>query len=129
MAFIGCHVTLPGNTKRAIYILHNALELGAKPKEVLEAALQKIQAGKSHHVCTEDKENAPCEDLFGFSILVCKVVLSICYVFKYTFHPLHYVLPNSVVQQHSAGFCQKRPRLPKRKQDIRRVGFSNNHHL
>ncbi|TNN02960.1 hypothetical protein fugu_010447 [Takifugu bimaculatus] len=45
-----------GNTKRAIYILQNALELGAKPKEILETALQSMQGGKSH-ICSEDKEN------------------------------------------------------------------------
>ncbi|CAF96262.1 unnamed protein product, partial [Tetraodon nigroviridis] len=46
-----------GNTKRAIYLLQNALELGAKPKEVLETALQNMQGGKTHLFCPEDKEN------------------------------------------------------------------------
>ncbi|KAM6935094.1 dual specificity protein kinase Ttk [Lycodopsis pacificus] len=45
-----------GNTKRGIYILHNAIELDAKPKELLEAALQSMQTGKQLF-CSEDKEN------------------------------------------------------------------------
>ncbi|KAM7382495.1 hypothetical protein PAMP_002222 [Pampus punctatissimus] len=48
-----------GNTKRAIHILHNAIELGAKPKELLEAALQSMHTGKTQLFCSEDKENAP----------------------------------------------------------------------
>ncbi|XP_044063780.1 dual specificity protein kinase Ttk isoform X2 [Siniperca chuatsi] len=48
-----------GNTKRSIYILQNAFELGAKPKELLEAALQSMQMGKTQDFCSEDKENAP----------------------------------------------------------------------
>ncbi|XP_040899330.1 dual specificity protein kinase Ttk isoform X1 [Toxotes jaculatrix] len=48
-----------GNTKRAIYILQNAIELGAKPKEGLEAALQSMQTGKTQLFCSEDKENVP----------------------------------------------------------------------
>ncbi|KAM6994273.1 dual specificity protein kinase Ttk [Tautogolabrus adspersus] len=46
-----------GNTKRGIYILQNAIEVGSKPKEVLEAALQNMQTGKTQLVCLEDKEN------------------------------------------------------------------------
>ncbi|XP_031730358.1 dual specificity protein kinase Ttk [Anarrhichthys ocellatus] len=46
-----------GNTKRGIYILHNAIELGAKPKELLEAVLQSMQTGKQLLFCSEDKEN------------------------------------------------------------------------
>ncbi|XP_041648585.1 dual specificity protein kinase Ttk [Cheilinus undulatus] len=46
-----------GNTKRGIYILQNAIELGAKPKELLEAALQSMQTGKTQLFCSEDKEN------------------------------------------------------------------------
>ncbi|XP_068586117.1 dual specificity protein kinase Ttk [Cebidichthys violaceus] len=46
-----------GNTKRGIYILHNAIELDAKPKELLEAALQSMQTGKALLFCSEDKEN------------------------------------------------------------------------
>ncbi|CAJ1061976.1 dual specificity protein kinase Ttk [Xyrichtys novacula] len=46
-----------GNTKRGIYILRNAIELGAKPKELLEAALQSMQTGKTHLFSAEDKEN------------------------------------------------------------------------
>ncbi|XP_041798777.1 dual specificity protein kinase Ttk [Chelmon rostratus] len=48
-----------GNTKRGIYILQNAIELGAKPKEPLEAALQSMQTGKTQLLCSEDKENVP----------------------------------------------------------------------
>ncbi|KAG7240613.1 hypothetical protein INR49_026668, partial [Caranx melampygus] len=48
-----------GNTKRAVYILQNAIELGAKPKEQLEAVLQSIQTGKTQFSCSEDKENVP----------------------------------------------------------------------
>ncbi|XP_078109803.1 dual specificity protein kinase Ttk [Sander vitreus] len=48
-----------GNTKRGIYILQNAVELGAKPKELLEAALQSMQAGKTQLFCSYDKENVP----------------------------------------------------------------------
>ncbi|XP_043974112.1 dual specificity protein kinase Ttk isoform X1 [Gambusia affinis] len=47
-----------GNTKRAVQILQNALEVDAKPKEPLVAALQSMQAGKTA-ICLEDKENFP----------------------------------------------------------------------
>ncbi|XP_041845163.1 dual specificity protein kinase Ttk [Melanotaenia boesemani] len=47
-----------GNTKRSIHILQNAIEVGAKPKELLESVLQKMQAGKTL-ICSEDKENVP----------------------------------------------------------------------
>lgn len=53
--FVHCH----GNTKRAIYILQKAIELGAKPRELLEAELQNIQTGKSQESSLEDKENLP----------------------------------------------------------------------
>ncbi|XP_034553981.1 dual specificity protein kinase Ttk isoform X2 [Notolabrus celidotus] len=49
-----------GNTKRGISILRNAIEQGAKPKELLEAALQSMQAGKTQLFCSEDKENISC---------------------------------------------------------------------
>nr|XP_057909973.1 dual specificity protein kinase Ttk isoform X2 [Doryrhamphus excisus] len=48
-----------GKTKRCMYILHNAIELGAKPKELLEAALQRLQVEKMQGVPSEDKENDP----------------------------------------------------------------------
>ncbi|XP_030012957.1 dual specificity protein kinase Ttk [Sphaeramia orbicularis] len=48
-----------GNTKRAVSILQNALELGAKPKEMLEAALQTMQPVNTQLFCPEDKENVP----------------------------------------------------------------------
>lgn len=59
--FSVCYYVLPGNTKRGIYILQNAIELGAKPKELLEAALQSMQAGKTLLFCSVDKENVPRE--------------------------------------------------------------------
>nr|XP_019947008.1 PREDICTED: dual specificity protein kinase TTK isoform X1 [Paralichthys olivaceus] len=48
-----------GNTKRGIYILQNAIEVGAKPKELLEALLQSLQTGKTQVLCSEEKENVP----------------------------------------------------------------------
>ncbi|XP_022609169.1 dual specificity protein kinase TTK isoform X1 [Seriola dumerili] len=48
-----------GNTKRAVYILQNAIELGAKPKELLEATLQSMLTGQTQLPCSEDKENVP----------------------------------------------------------------------
>ncbi|KAJ4920546.1 hypothetical protein JOQ06_023077 [Pogonophryne albipinna] len=47
------------NTKRGIYILQNALQLAAKPKELLEAALKSMQSGKTQLYCSEYKENLP----------------------------------------------------------------------
>ncbi|KAM6910465.1 dual specificity protein kinase Ttk-like [Xenentodon cancila] len=47
-----------GNAKRSIHILQNAIDVGAKPKDQLEAALQSMQMGKSLF-CAEDKENVP----------------------------------------------------------------------
>lgn len=60
------NVILSGNTKRGIYILQNAIELGAKPKEPLEAALQSMQTRKTQLLCSEDKENVPRECSFMF---------------------------------------------------------------
>lgn len=54
-------IMCPGNTKRAIYILQNALELGAKPKEIIQTALQSMQGGKSQLFCSEDKDNIQCK--------------------------------------------------------------------
>ncbi|CAN9514110.1 unnamed protein product [Ophioblennius macclurei] len=48
-----------GNTKRGIHILQKGIEVGAKPKELLEAAVQNMQTGKTHQVYLEDKENTP----------------------------------------------------------------------
>ncbi|XP_076006456.1 dual specificity protein kinase Ttk [Genypterus blacodes] len=48
-----------GNTKRGIYILQSAIEHGAKPKELLEAALQRMQMGATQFLSLEDKENVP----------------------------------------------------------------------
>uniref|UniRef100_A0A672ZM08 Dual specificity protein kinase TTK n=1 Tax=Sphaeramia orbicularis TaxID=375764 RepID=A0A672ZM08_9TELE len=58
-----------GNTKRAVSILQNALELGAKPKEMLEAALQTMQPVNTQLFCPEDKENLKFTQLF--ELLIC----------------------------------------------------------
>uniref|UniRef100_A0AAX7T475 Dual specificity protein kinase TTK n=1 Tax=Astatotilapia calliptera TaxID=8154 RepID=A0AAX7T475_ASTCA len=50
-----------GNAKRGIYILQNAVQVGAQPKEQLEAALRRIQNGKAQLWSSEDKENLPGE--------------------------------------------------------------------
>lgn len=63
---VSYHVLSPGNTKKGIYILQNAIELDAKPKELLEEAIQSMQPGKMHLLCSEDKENVPCEQVFMF---------------------------------------------------------------
>ncbi|XP_015249048.1 PREDICTED: dual specificity protein kinase TTK [Cyprinodon variegatus] len=47
-----------GNIKKAVQILQNAVEVDAKPKELLVAALQRMQTEKSE-ICLEDKENLP----------------------------------------------------------------------
>ncbi|KAM4735436.1 dual specificity protein kinase Ttk isoform 2-T2 [Anableps anableps] len=47
-----------GNTKKAIQILQNALEVNAKPKELLVATLQSLQTGKTG-ISLENKENLP----------------------------------------------------------------------
>lgn len=62
--------TLPGNTKRGIYILQNAVQVGAQPKEQLEAALRSIQNGKVLLRSSEDKENLPGEH----SCLSCVII-------------------------------------------------------
>lgn len=72
----------PGNTKRAIYILQNALELGARPKELLETALQSMQGGKTNFFCSEDKENIHCEG----SLII--YILSFCFKDANLFHAL-----------------------------------------
>uniref|UniRef100_A0A667Y3X4 Dual specificity protein kinase TTK n=1 Tax=Myripristis murdjan TaxID=586833 RepID=A0A667Y3X4_9TELE len=64
-----------GNTKRAIYILQRAIELDAKPKELLEAALQSLYSGKAQLVCAEDKENAPGQLLSLIAIVMSAMVL------------------------------------------------------
>lgn len=66
-----CSVVSPGNTKRAIYILQNAIELGAKPRELLEATLRSMQAGKTQLFCAGDKENVPCEYLLMYYSITC----------------------------------------------------------
>uniref|UniRef100_A0A669DWC9 Ttk protein kinase n=1 Tax=Oreochromis niloticus TaxID=8128 RepID=A0A669DWC9_ORENI len=59
-----------GNTKRGIYILQNAVQVGAQPKEQLEAALRSIQNGKALLRSSEDKENLPGEH----SCLSCVII-------------------------------------------------------
>lgn len=66
--FTDCCCFFPGNTKKAIYILQKAFELGAEPKEMLEATLQSLQAGKMNHSCLEDKENVPCEFVYIYCL-------------------------------------------------------------
>nr|XP_061800768.1 dual specificity protein kinase Ttk-like [Nerophis lumbriciformis] len=46
-----------GKTKKGLHILQNAIELGAQPKELLEAALQRLQVQQI--VPSEDKGNDP----------------------------------------------------------------------
>lgn len=48
-----------GNTKKSAYILQRAVELGAKPTELLQAALQNLQSGRAQLQSSEDKENVP----------------------------------------------------------------------
>ncbi|XP_077431857.1 dual specificity protein kinase Ttk isoform X2 [Vanacampus margaritifer] len=48
-----------GSNKRCVYILQNAIELGAEPKELLEAALQRLQGEKNQIFSPDDKENDP----------------------------------------------------------------------
>ncbi|KAM4632837.1 dual specificity protein kinase Ttk [Polymixia lowei] len=50
-----------GNTKKGMYILQRAIEVDAKPKDLLEAALQNLQSGKPQ-LCAEDKENMPGQE-------------------------------------------------------------------
>ncbi|XP_077383063.1 dual specificity protein kinase Ttk isoform X2 [Festucalex cinctus] len=44
-----------GSTKMCMYILHNAIELGAEPKELVEAALQRLQGEKNHFFSPDEK--------------------------------------------------------------------------
>ncbi|XP_068425973.1 dual specificity protein kinase Ttk [Clinocottus analis] len=69
-----------GNTKRGLYILQNAIELGAKPKELLEAALQSMQTGKTHIFYSEDKENVPrlSNSNVHDSVKKCSVFQKVC---------------------------------------------------
>ncbi|KAM9805303.1 dual specificity protein kinase Ttk [Syngnathus typhle] len=48
-----------GNIKKCMYILQNAIELGADPKELLETALLRLQGEKRHSFPPDDKENHP----------------------------------------------------------------------
>ncbi|XP_061676567.1 dual specificity protein kinase Ttk isoform X2 [Syngnathoides biaculeatus] len=48
-----------GKTKKCMYILDNAIKLGAEPKELLETALQRLQAEENRVFPSDDKENDP----------------------------------------------------------------------
>lgn len=58
--------------------MQDAIELGAKPKELLEAALQSMQAGKTTLFGSEDKENVPCEYLFTLTQIY-RTLIVYCY--------------------------------------------------
>uniref|UniRef100_A0A4W5Q7L7 Ttk protein kinase n=1 Tax=Hucho hucho TaxID=62062 RepID=A0A4W5Q7L7_9TELE len=46
-----------GNTKKSTWILQRAIELNAKPNDLLEAAMQNLTLGKAELLSSEDKEN------------------------------------------------------------------------
>uniref|UniRef100_A0A8C8EYR4 Protein kinase domain-containing protein n=1 Tax=Oncorhynchus tshawytscha TaxID=74940 RepID=A0A8C8EYR4_ONCTS len=46
-----------GNTKKSTWILQRAIELSAKPNDLLEAAMQNLTLGKAELLSSEDKEN------------------------------------------------------------------------
>uniref|UniRef100_A0A8C7TGV8 Ttk protein kinase n=1 Tax=Oncorhynchus mykiss TaxID=8022 RepID=A0A8C7TGV8_ONCMY len=48
-----------GNTKKSTWILQRAIELSAKPNDMLEAAMQNLTLGKAELLSSEDKENVP----------------------------------------------------------------------
>ncbi|XP_035601437.1 dual specificity protein kinase Ttk-like isoform X2 [Oncorhynchus keta] len=48
-----------GNTKKSTWILQRAIELSAKPNDLLEAAMQNLTLGKAELLSSEDKENVP----------------------------------------------------------------------
>uniref|UniRef100_A0A8C7C6Y7 Ttk protein kinase n=1 Tax=Oncorhynchus kisutch TaxID=8019 RepID=A0A8C7C6Y7_ONCKI len=57
-----------GNTKKSTWILQRAIELNAKPNDLLEAAMQNLTLGKAELLSSEDKENVPGYfSLFGFT--------------------------------------------------------------
>lgn len=47
----------PGNIKKCTSILQKAFEMNAKPRHVLEAAVQNLNVGKRQLLSHEDKEN------------------------------------------------------------------------
>jgi len=47
----------PGNFKKCTLILQKAFEMNAKPRHVLEAAVQNLNLGKRQLLSQEDKEN------------------------------------------------------------------------
>uniref|UniRef100_A0A674DLU9 Ttk protein kinase n=1 Tax=Salmo trutta TaxID=8032 RepID=A0A674DLU9_SALTR len=48
-----------GNIKKSTWILQRAIELNAKPNDLLEAAMQNLTLGKAELLSSEDKENVP----------------------------------------------------------------------
>uniref|UniRef100_A0A8B9KY28 Protein kinase domain-containing protein n=1 Tax=Astyanax mexicanus TaxID=7994 RepID=A0A8B9KY28_ASTMX len=48
---------LQGNEKKSAWILQKAFEMGAKPSESLEAAMQNLKLGRRRLLSQEDKEN------------------------------------------------------------------------
>uniref|UniRef100_A0A3P9AIG6 Protein kinase domain-containing protein n=1 Tax=Esox lucius TaxID=8010 RepID=A0A3P9AIG6_ESOLU len=48
-----------GNTKKSTLILKRAIEVNAKPAELLEAAIQNLTLGKAQLLFSDDKENVP----------------------------------------------------------------------
>uniref|UniRef100_A0A8C7CJH5 Ttk protein kinase n=1 Tax=Oncorhynchus kisutch TaxID=8019 RepID=A0A8C7CJH5_ONCKI len=56
-----------GNTKKSTWILQRAIELNAKPNDLLEAAMQNLTLGKAELLSSEDKENVPGYAMFTLS--------------------------------------------------------------
>uniref|UniRef100_A0A8C7FK04 Ttk protein kinase n=1 Tax=Oncorhynchus kisutch TaxID=8019 RepID=A0A8C7FK04_ONCKI len=53
-----------GNTKKSTWILQRAIELSAKPNDLLEAAMQNLTLGKAELLSSEDKENLAHTNIF-----------------------------------------------------------------
>uniref|UniRef100_A0A674DLL6 Ttk protein kinase n=1 Tax=Salmo trutta TaxID=8032 RepID=A0A674DLL6_SALTR len=56
-----------GNIKKSTWILQRAIELNAKPNDLLEAAMQNLTLGKAELLSSEDKENVPGYAMFTLS--------------------------------------------------------------
>uniref|UniRef100_A0A8B9KY47 Protein kinase domain-containing protein n=1 Tax=Astyanax mexicanus TaxID=7994 RepID=A0A8B9KY47_ASTMX len=54
---------LQGNEKKSAWILQKAFEMGAKPSESLEAAMQNLKLGRRRLLSQEDKENLAVENV------------------------------------------------------------------
>uniref|UniRef100_A0A8C7TF67 Ttk protein kinase n=1 Tax=Oncorhynchus mykiss TaxID=8022 RepID=A0A8C7TF67_ONCMY len=59
-----------GNTKKSTWILQRAIELSAKPNDMLEAAMQNLTLGKAELLSSEDKENVPGLQTSGSSAML-----------------------------------------------------------